>query len=111
MLAARLALQWGIVDVRGWLRTLPRGALDFWEAFDMVEPIGEQWSQTAQLTWASTLDVFKEPKEPDDFMPPRFIRPTKEVAAKLPTQDEAKQQFDSFLGIFGFSGVDDGRND
>lgn len=109
MLAARLALQWGIADVRGWLRTLPRGALDFWEAFDMVEPIGEQWKQTAQLTWASTLDVFKEPKEPDDFMPTRFQRQKKQ--AEVPQPEEAKQQFDAFLGIFGFKGVNNGRND
>lgn len=110
MLAARLALQWGIVDVRGWLRTLPRGALDFWEAFDMLEPIGEQWKQTAQITWASTLDLFKEPRQPDDFMPPRFEQVKKEVV-EFPKPEEAKQQFDAFLGIFGFSGVADGRND
>lgn len=111
MLAARLALHWGIVDVRGWLRTLPRGALDFWEAFDMLEPIGEQWKQTAQLTWASTLDVFKNPREPDDFMPTRFERASKPAKVELPQPEEAKQQFDAFLGIFGFSEAGHGRND
>lgn len=77
----------------------------------MVEPIGEQWTQTAQLTWAATLNVFKEPKEPDDFMPPRFKRIQKIEKVELPKPEEAKQQFDAFLGIFGFKGAGNGRND
>lgn len=100
MLAGRLALQWGIVDVRAWLRALPRGALNFWEAFDAVEPIGEQWRQTAQLTWANTLENFKEPREPDDFMPPRFRRKKRRIIPE--DSGQIASQFQSLVGAFGF---------
>lgn len=100
MLAGRLALQWGIVDVQAWLRSLPRGALNFWEAFDSVEPIGEQWSQTAMLAWASTIENFRDPKEPDDFMPPRYRRKKRRV--EMPDPAQAAGQFSSLVGAFGF---------
>lgn len=106
MLAGRLALAWGIVDVRAWLASLPRGALNFWEAFDAVEPIGEQWGQTAMLAWASTIENFREPKEPEDFMPVRFRR--KKRRLEIPTKEDSKLQFESFIGLFGFN--PDGNN-
>lgn len=101
MLAGRLALQWGIVDVQAWLRSLPRGALNFWEAFDAVEPIGEQWAQTAMLTWATTLENYREPREPDDFMPSRYRRKKRRI--EIPTAEESKLQFQNLVGLFGFS--------
>lgn len=78
MLAGRLALKWGIVDVRGWLKKLPAGTLDFWEAFDAVEPIGEEWRQSAMIAQQSALYAYcktgNAPPELDDFMPSRFKR-------------------------------------
>lgn len=108
MLAGRLALQWGIVDVRAWLRSLPRGALNFWEAFDAVEPIGEQWRQTAMLAWMSSLDKFQDPRDIDDFMPPRFRRKKRRI--EMPNGDETKQQFEKLTSLFGFQGSN-GNND
>jgi len=107
MLAGRLALEWGIVDVRGWLSSLPRGALDFWEAFDMVEPIGERWRQSAMVSHQSSMGVYlqagKEPPDVDDFMPPRYKRrkPPKEVAKPV------DEQFKDMLKIVGLNGNHD----
>lgn len=108
MLAGRLALQWGIVDVQAWLRSLPRGALNFWEAFDSVEPIGEHWRQAATVAWSASLDKFKEVRDPDEFMPPRFRPPPQRL--ELPTADEMANQFRSLAGALGLK-VTDGNND
>lgn len=39
----------GILDVEEFLATVPRRVLNFWRKFDRIEPIGEQWFQTALL--------------------------------------------------------------
>lgn len=98
MLAGRLALQWGIVDVQAWLRSLPRGALNFWEAFDSVEPIGEQWRQAATIAWSASLDKFKEAPDQESFMPPRYQAAPKTI---LPSSSEMENQFRSLASAFG----------
>jgi hypothetical protein len=106
MLAGRLALEWGIVDVKSWLASLPRGALDFWAAFDRVEPIGERWAQSAMIAHQSAFGVYcqagKDPPSFEDYMPTRWKRPRKKAEITLPTSanDNAKA-FKSMLGTFG----------
>jgi len=90
-----------------------------WEAFDAVEPIGEQWHQTAQLTyWIKQLvdiEIMKSGGKPNnadvlDFMPPRFSKP-KQPKAKLKMQSP-KDMFASVASALGFAGkVNNGRND
>lgn len=58
--------------------------LDFWEAFDRVDPIGDDWHQSAMLA----MQIYQcysaimarggqatDPKPFDDFMPPRWLPP------------------------------------
>jgi hypothetical protein len=110
MLAGRLALKWGIVDVMGWLATMPRGALNFWEAFDMVEPIGEEWAQTALIAHQASMDLYckagKTPPDIEAFMPARYKRPK-----RLDLPKPAKEQFQSLLAMTGFKETVHGDND
>ena len=65
---------------------VPTRVLDFWEAFDRIEPIGEHWLQTAMLgqtlseghvlTMAS-VGHEHSPKSYEDFMPGRWVPPQK----------------------------------
>jgi hypothetical protein len=118
MLAGRLALEWGIVDVQAWLASLPRGALDFWAAFDQVEPIGERWAQSAMIAHQAAFGVYcqagKEPPDFEDYMPPRWKRPKKRVEITLPkSADDNASAFKSMLGTFGLdkARTQHGRND
>ena len=80
----------------------------------MVEPIGEQWMQTAMLSRQIAFNTFAKvgEKAPDleDFMPARYKRMPPPII-EPPSEEEQKKQFDAFLGIFGFKGTSDGRND
>ena len=63
--------------------SIPKSVLDFWEAFDAVEPIGDRWIQTAQLSSQLELVLCKglngyTPRTIDDFMPTRYLREEKE---------------------------------
>lgn len=87
-LAAKLCLAWGIADVIGWLDSQPKEILDFWEAFDAIEPIGDRWMQTATLSSvldalmsivAATGGMKKEIRDWESFMPSRFERSAKPV--------------------------------
>lgn len=65
--------------------------LDYWEAFDQIEPIGEQWLQTAQIceflsrghtVAMAAVGKTLEPKSIEDLMPPRWKPPAKGKAPK-----------------------------
>jgi hypothetical protein len=95
-------LEWGIVDVSAWLRTLPRGTLDKWIEFDSIEPIGEQRLQTAEITailhrlTAYTLGshgIDMAPLNIDGYMPPRYVPEVAIVqpAKKTKPEDEFQQ--------------------
>lgn len=109
-----MALQWGIVDVRSWLASMPIGTLDFWEAFDAVEPIGGQWEQSAMIAHQIAIKTFcdagQKPPEWEQFMPPRY-QPPKETKIDIPTETDAVNQFRSLAAAFGLSEVIDGNND
>jgi hypothetical protein len=91
--------------------------LDFWEAFDSVEPIGEQWRQTAEtntlierlIEWhaAQTGQSF-EPATVDSNMPHRYVP---EVIPKIKPQRSDKSDFDAFGRSAGFNRGKHGNND
>lgn len=71
----------------GWASSLPSGALNQWLAFDSIEPIGEEWMQTAKILEALYLPIYaraeREPPDAADLMPERFQRPRKGIAAEI----------------------------
>ena len=93
---------------------MPIGTLDFWEAFDAVEPIGGQWEQSAMIAHQIAIKTFcdagQKPPEWEQFMPPRY-QPPKETKIDIPTQTDAVNQFRSLAAAFGLSEVIDGNND
>jgi hypothetical protein len=100
-------LEWGIVDVSAWLRTLPRGTLDKWIEFDSIEPIGEQRLQTAEITailhrlTAYTLASQGNDMAPlniDGYMPPRYVPEAKPKPKKT-------KPVDQFKAVAGFMGL------
>lgn len=100
MLAARLCFAWGIQDVEAWLEKVPSRVLDFWEAFDSVEPIGEQWRQTAETnTLIERLVELRllefgskfEPATVDSNMPARYRREKKQPATQAVKNDPVSE--------------------
>lgn len=91
---------------------MPHGALDHWDAFDRVEPIGEHWFQTASIISMLThvlsfigiqYGANASPSTPNEMMPDRYIRPKKpkrEQQSAIP--QTAKESFQGLLGMFGF---------
>lgn len=113
MLAARLCFAWGIPDVIGWLSETPKHVVDFWIAFDSVEPIGEQWRQTSETNsrlsqvaglLALTTGVKFDAEEPDDCMPQRFQRAKKRIP-QVAVKQEPKSEFEQVTACFGLSEV------
>jgi hypothetical protein len=60
--------------------------LDFWEAFDRIEPIGGRWKQAAMIAHEvsinhavtmATVGGKLDPKPIEDFMPPQYRPPKK----------------------------------
>lgn len=90
-MAFLLAFQWGILDVKKWVKSLPKGALDQWLAFDLVEPMGERWLQTATLAQSVELPLFaqtnQDPPDVESYMPRRYLRRKKRVSELLPKVD------------------------
>lgn len=83
MLAARLCFAWGVPDVESFLESTPPEVLDFWMAFDRIEPIGESAWQSARLeamlySIRQAVLAFGGQKTdcitPDECMPPRYLR-------------------------------------
>jgi hypothetical protein len=99
MLAGKLALHWGILDVEAWLSSLPAGALDFWMAFDQLQPIGDDWFQTALIAQQASFGTFAQAgvdiPEIDSFMPARY----KTVKKKPEPKKESGSGLDTLLRI------------
>lgn len=61
------------------MKSLPANALNQWIAFDRVEPMGEEWMQTASIIQAINMPIYarsgQEMPEVEVFMPPRYRRP------------------------------------
>ena len=108
-MAYRLCLKWGIQDPAAWMQSLPAGALNQWLAWDMVEPMGERWMQTAKLLEALYLPLYaradEEPPDASDFMPDRFYRPKVSAASILKQSAEScKAMANQVKSMFGFGG-------
>lgn len=86
--------------------------LDFWEAFDKVDPVGEEWMQTA--TMCQELSLMRssilathggklEPRKYTEFLPARHIdSPPPPVDTKdLPDEspDEIHNKFVAEMGM------------
>ncbi len=90
----------------GWASSLPSGALNQWLAFDSIEPIGEEWMQTAKILEALYLPIYAKAghNAPDasDLMPDRFTRPRKSVAIEIMSaienSDAIANQFKAMMG-------------
>ena len=70
-----------------WVESMPSGALSQWLAFDSIEPIGEDWMQTAKILEALYLPIYakagSDAPEAADYMPERYRRPKKSVASEI----------------------------
>lgn len=90
MLASRLCLAAGILDVEWWLTTDDaKRILDWWEAFDRINPLPNEWMQTSLIchelarTQATVMASQGAKIGKDDvrtwesFMPPRWRPPPK----------------------------------
>lgn len=86
--------------------------LDFWVAFDSVEPIGDEWEQTACIR-ESLASVFGalivqkdntvEPATAMDFMPARYIRDQEPIEEDPPAVMDPVEEFKMFGRLFGFT--------
>lgn len=111
-LAARLCFAWGIADVQAWLETVPKHVLDFWQAFDSVEPIGEAWKQAAQtqclLERQIELEAMKvgakfEPSTFERHMPARYSPEPKRQPKR--TKNTTKKEFETLGAALGLGAV------
>lgn len=89
-----------------WVQSLPSGVLNQWLAFDSIEPIGEDWMQTAKILEALYLPIYAKAghNAPDasDLMPDRFTRPKKSVLSEILGAAKASsamaEQFKAMIG-------------
>jgi hypothetical protein len=79
-----------------WMKSLPSGVLNQWIAFDSIEPIGEEWEQTASIVHAINLPLYaragQEMPEVADFMPTRYRRPKRSAKTMLKQAAKASTQ-------------------
>lgn len=90
MLAARLCFAWGIPDVEQFLEDTPADVIDFWLAFDRIEPIGESAWQSARIeamlySIRQAVLAFGGQRTdcitPEDCMPPRFMPYKRQISS------------------------------
>lgn len=88
-----------------WLDVVGEDELRIWRAYDRIEPMGEEWTQTVML--ARLLDGLRllysaahgekaDPIEADDLMPPRWLKPKMNQASQTP--EEIQQTMIAALG-------------
>lgn len=86
--------------------------LDFWEAFDAVEPIGEQRLQSARIETmlcrlveytAASMGQAIEPTSVEENMPYRYKREQKQNVASKPS--DPKAEFTRIASSLGFGKV------
>lgn len=87
--------------------------LDFWIAFDAIEPIGDQWEQTAgireSLAAIYGILAWQNDRSADvatamDFMPTRYRRPDKDIEPDEPAPAvmDPIEEFKMVGRMFGF---------
>lgn len=86
--------------------------LDFWQAFDSVEPIGEAWKQSAQTQClierqieleAMKVGVTFEPSTFERHMPIRYMPEPKREPKR--TKKTAKTEFETLGASLGLGAV------
>lgn len=97
------------MDVKDWLSRLPEGVLTFWEAFDRIEPIGEEWEATARVCEVVSMPTFAQagidPPDWTRYMPPRFKKP------KAPkSQQPEPNGFQTLLSLTKLDKIANGKN-
>ena len=108
-----MCLKLGIDDVLGWLDRVDRSVLDFWIAFDAIEPIGDEWQQVAELKrLLAQLSAFQSAAcgvvlaipETDELMPDRYRpAPVKRKPAPIAkTPEEQKAEAAAIARAMGF---------
>lgn len=113
-MAAKVCLKLGIDDVLGWLDRVDRSVLDFWIAFDSIEPIGDEWQQIAEvkqlLTQLAAFIVAKyginlEIPVSDELMPDRYRREKRPAPSrsKKPMPQEQIAEAARITRAMGFS--------
>jgi hypothetical protein len=107
-----LCFAWGIEDVEAWFDDVAPRVLDFWQAFDAVEPIGEQRLQSARIETmlsrvveyiAATHGHEMEPTTINDCMPYRYKREQSPKATSKPS--DPKTEFAQIAASLGFGKV------
>ncbi len=88
-----------------WVEHLPRGVLNQWLAWDKVEPMGEEWMQTASIVQSINLPMFaragKELPDVETFMPDRYRRPKKRLSDQLFKPPSSQSLFGKVKSMFG----------
>lgn len=114
MLAARLCFAWGIEDVEAWMDSVPARVLDFWQAFDSLEPIGEHWKQTAETNallarlvefQAAKLGAELETTTVEDCMPERYRRKKRSQKVDDSAKNAVPNQFQQVAAALGFTEI------
>jgi hypothetical protein len=87
--------------------------MDFWMAFDSVEPIGESWRQTAETNsmlsnviayQAAGMGIKIDPGTIEDNMPSRYMRAKRPKEAKsIPSDPQA--EFKRVAAAFGLTEI------
>lgn len=91
------------------MQQLPANTLNQWIAFDRVEPMGEEWMQTASIIQAMNMPIYaragKEMPEAEVFMPPRYRRPRlRKSSALFSAADATGKIAGQVKAMFGFRG-------
>jgi hypothetical protein len=89
-----------------WVRSLPAGVLNQWIAFDHIDPLGEDWKQTASIIQAIFTPVFAnagaELPNADDFMPEHYLRQKKKLSSVLfQSPEDSKRIAEKAKAVFG----------
>jgi hypothetical protein len=93
---------------------VPAKVLDFWEAFDAVEPIGEAWRQTAETnTLIERLIELKlvqygskfAPATVESNMPARYRREKKQPAIVQVVESDPVSEFEKLGAALGLGEV------
>lgn len=95
------------------MEEVPAHVIDFWLAFDAVEPIGDQWRQTAETNamlsnliayQAASMGIKIEPATAEDNMPARY-EPVKKRPAPTQVETNPQTEFQRVAAAFGLTEI------
>jgi hypothetical protein len=88
----------GRLDVDGLLAELSAAQLREWEAFDLLEPFGNEWRQTALLAMLTAETNRDAEKKPEPFTVEDFLPSAPEEDE--PEEDEPVEQWQVWKQMF-----------